>query len=87
MTESVAITLRLGIGFEDLIEASSDADEHIISLADGSSLQSVVDRVGLTEKDRFLTAINDSVVVKSDRSSTQVKSGDVVEILPPLTGG
>jgi|GEM_PF-3481441 len=87
MSETITVTVKAGIGFEDLIPGSADENQTQLDLAQGSRLDCIADLIGLKPSDRYMTALNDAVVVKSERAEVELKSGDVVEILPPLTGG
>lgn len=91
MTETISIKVRAGIGFEDLFPATSQdhsqAPETVLEMEAGTCLDAVADAIGLNSNERFMTALNDNIVVKGDRVVTLLRDGDVVEILPPLVGG
>jgi len=79
------IELRAGPGFEHTLPGGGE--KAVLQLADGATLVDVLAQLDLSKVERFLTAVNEDVVVKSQRADRVLQSGDVVDILPPLTGG
>jgi len=87
MSDTITITVKAGIGFEDLLPESVDGSQAQFDVPLGSHLDCIADVVGLKPDEKYMTALNDTVVVKSERGATVLTAGDVVEILPPLVGG
>lgn len=81
----ISVELRAGPGFEQTLPG--DGGDTTVELGNGATLADVVELLNLDGRPRFLTAVNDEVVVASKRDEHALSSGDVVDILPPLTGG
>ncbi len=81
------VTLKAGPGFEDILPANASGDSAELLLEDGASLSELFDTIGLPEDRRCLSAVNDTIVPKAKRAATMLSDGDIVDVLPPLTGG
>lgn len=87
VADSIRIKVHTGIGFEDLLPGSSAENPVEMEVPSGTTLDAIAELAGLQPSDRYMTALNGAVVVKSERSANELAAGDVIEILPPLTGG
>ncbi len=85
--DTIVIKVHTGIGFDDLLPGSSAESPVEMEVASGTQLEAVAALAGLQPGEKFMMALNGTVVVKSERGHTQLADGDAVEILPPLTGG
>jgi len=84
---TIVIKVHAGIGFEDLLPGSSVENPVDMEVDSDTSLDAVAQLAGLQPDDRYMIALNGTVVVKGERDSIQLAAGDNVEILPPLSGG
>ena len=58
-----------------------------VSLLDGSTVRSLMTRLGLPGNETYLVIVNDSTVANDRRASYVLSNGDKVAIVPPLKGG
>lgn len=83
----ISITVRAGPGFEHVLPVGTVGDSCTLELKVGATLVDVVNNLAIETDARFLTALHDTVVTRAQRGDHILQSGDVVDILPPLTGG
>jgi molybdopterin converting factor small subunit len=79
MPISVSVRLFLGPRQRD----RRDGEERIVSLPEGSTVRSVLDRFGVPDAQPMIILRNNSHAVLEDK----LASGDALVILPPLDGG
>ena len=58
-----------------------------IDVDDGTSVQQLIDRFGISDEQAHLVLLNGHFVNAPDRTSTTIESGDTVSIWPPVAGG
>ncbi len=59
-----------------------------LPLADGATLADILNRVFKGDPpEHFLIAINGRLVGEADLSRIRLKDGDVVDVMPPASGG
>jgi sulfur carrier protein ThiS len=77
----IAVSVRLFLG--PLQGDRREGEERIVSLPEGSTVRSVLDRLGVPNAQPMIILRNSSHAVLED----QLASGDALVILPPLDGG
>lgn len=87
----VNVNVKAGPGFEDVLprdaSGNTGGDSAAITLNDGASIADLFAALGLPEDRSCMSALNDEIVTKAQRATTILSDGDIVDVLPPLTGG
>lgn len=79
------VTVKMSGLIAKLVPGSADGVE--VNLLDGSTLGSLMTRLGLPGNENYLVIVNDSTVPKDRRAEHQLSDGDRIAIVPPLKGG
>jgi thiamine biosynthesis protein ThiS len=58
-----------------------------VKLPDGSTISSLMTRLGLPGNETYLIIVNDSTVPRDRRATYKLSDGDRIAIVPPLKGG
>ena len=62
-------------------------DGTTMTLVDGTTISSLMARLGLPGDESYLVIVNDTTVAKDRRKTHVLSDGDRVSIVPPLRGG
>jgi len=79
------VTVKMSGLIAKLVPGSADGVE--IDLADGSTISSLMTKLGLPGNENYLVIANDTTVPKDKRFDHKLSDGDRVAIVPPLKGG
>ena len=79
------VTVKMSGLIAKLVPGSADGVE--IDLADGSTVSSLMTKLGLPSGENYLVIANDTTVPKGKRSDHKLSNGDRIAIVPPLKGG
>lgn len=79
------VTVKMSGLIAKLVPGSASGVE--IDLADGSTVSSLMAKLGLPSSETYLVIANDTTVPKDKRSDHKLSNGDRVAIVPPLKGG
>ncbi|MBM3584576.1 MAG: MoaD/ThiS family protein [Alphaproteobacteria bacterium] len=58
-----------------------------LDVADGATAVDVMSQLGLPMADRYLVALNGTVLATAERPNRRLAEGDELAIMPPLKGG
>lgn len=79
------VTVKMSGLIAKFVPGSSEGVE--VNLLDGSTIGSLMVRLGLPGNENYLVIVNDSTVPKDRRAKLKLSDGDKVSIVPPLKGG
>lgn len=82
----VKIQVRLTGALEDYLPPGSGNPSELM-LGDGVTPMDVVHRLHMPANDRYLIAVNGSVVPQREQATFLLSDNDAVSIMPPLKGG
>ncbi|KXJ42984.1 MAG: molybdopterin converting factor, small subunit [Cycloclasticus sp. Phe_18] len=81
------ITLKL---FASLAKSSAEniaGEIKQITLLENDTINSLVERVNLADKNLHLVILNGVYINKEDRPTKRLNDGDILAIWPPIVGG
>ena len=82
------ITFKLYAGLTDFLPAQvRRANQMPLELAEGASIEQVIEPFGLPAKMVHLVLVNGTYVAPAQRLSHVLEDGDVLAIWPPIAGG
>lgn len=81
------ITFKLFATLTDYLPKDRKDNAVLIQVADGTTIQSLIDQYNLPEKLVHLVLVNGVYVDPADRGSKQLTQDDVLAIWPPVAGG
>ena len=81
------IRVRLFAALRDYLPAGTPSNEMELVVADGISVQELIDRAALPAKRVHLVLVNGYHVPPGAYGATVLEDGDVVAIWPPVAGG
>jgi thiamine biosynthesis protein ThiS len=79
------VTVKMSGLIAKFVPGSAEGVE--VTLLDGSTLSSLMIRLGLPGDETYLIIVNDSTVPKDKRTTHKLSDGDRIAIVPPLKGG
>jgi thiamine biosynthesis protein ThiS len=79
------VTLKMSGLMAKLVPGSANGME--VVLLDGSTISSLMTRLGLPGNETYLVIVNDSTVSEDKRATHKLSDGDRIAIVPPLKGG
>ena len=81
------IRLKLFAALRDCLPAGKTSNELELEVADGISVQGLIELNALPARRVHLVVVNGNHVSPSAQSGTILRDGDVVAIWPPVAGG
>ena len=81
------IRLRLFATLRDYLPQDTKSSELELIVADGASVQRVIDLYRLPAKLVHLVLVNGHYIYPNARATTHLKEGDVLALWPPIAGG
>ncbi len=81
------VTVTLFGGLRHFLPAGSSFNKCRISIDDGASLQSLLDRVPIPAERPYLVLLNDEKVAAEKYADIEIHADDSVVLLPPIKGG
>jgi thiamine biosynthesis protein ThiS len=79
------VTVKMSGLMAKLVPGSASGTE--IDLLEGSTISSLMTRLGLPGNETYLVIVNDSTVSRDKRTTFKLSEGDRIAIVPPLKGG
>lgn len=82
------ITFKLFAMLQDYLPLEARKDNRLLlELAEGSTIQQVIERFGLPEKSCHLVLVDGTFIPPAERASRVLKDGETLAIWPPIAGG
>ncbi|MFP6741669.1 MAG: MoaD/ThiS family protein [Alphaproteobacteria bacterium] len=81
------ITLKLYASLKQYLPAGTPKNEAEIDIAEGTSVQAVLDSIGMPQGIYKLVLVNGVFIVPEERETRLFIEGDVFAIWPPVAGG
>ena len=81
------ISVTLFGGLRHFLPAGSSFNKSRIDVADGSSLQALLDKVPVPPDKPYMVIVNDEKVPSERFEEVTVRGDDEVVLLPPIKGG
>ncbi|MDM7456897.1 MAG: sulfur carrier protein ThiS [Tepidimonas sp.] len=81
------VLLKLFATLEDYLPPGSRFNQVEITVADGATVQAVIDQHRLPPKLVHLVLVNGVFIPPSERSAHRLTPGDVLAVWPPIAGG
>jgi len=82
---ALKVTVKMSGLMAKLVPGSASGAE--VDLLDGSTVSSLMTRLGLPVNETYLVIVNDSTVPRDKRTTFKLSDGDRIAIVPPLKGG
>jgi sulfur carrier protein ThiS len=84
----VQITFKLFASLQDYLPAAArKTNDLAVELAEGTTVQQVIERFGLPQQSCHLVLIDGHFVPASARNNCILKNGNTLAIWPPIAGG
>jgi sulfur carrier protein ThiS len=83
----VRITFKTAGILQKYLPAGAKGLTAPLDVADGATPVDVMKQLGLPMADRYLVALNGTLVPTAERPSRHLTEGDELAIMPPLKGG
>lgn len=81
------IRLKLFASLSEYLPAGTQSNELELEVADGASVQGVIDLHSVPSKRVHLVLVNGYYIQPQARAATRLKEGDVLSLWPPVSGG
>lgn len=81
------ITLKLYASLKQFLPDGTRGNEAEVDLAEGASVQSMLDDIGMPAGVYKLVLVNGVFIVPEERETLLFVEGDVLAIWPPVAGG
>jgi sulfur carrier protein ThiS len=81
------ITLKLYASLKQYLPTGTPKNEAEIDIAEGASVQAVLDSIGMPQGIYKLVLVNGVFIVPEERETRLFIEGDVFAIWPPVAGG
>ena len=81
------IKLKLYASLKQYLPAGTPKNEAEIDIAEGTSVQAVLDSIGMPQGIYKLVLVNGVFIVPEERETRLFIEGDVFAIWPPVAGG
>lgn len=81
------VTLKLFATLSDHLPAGAQGNQITLPLAEGTTVQQVIDRLQLPPALVHLVLVNGVYVAPPQRGKHPLRDGDVLAIWPPIAGG
>ena len=81
------IPVKLFGALRHFLPAGSGFNSCTISLDDGASLDSLLDKVPVPRDQSYMVLLNDTIISQEQYEDTVIQDGDDVVLLPPIKGG
>ena len=81
------ITLKLYASLKQYLPTGTPKNEAEIDIAEGTSVQAVLDSIGMPQGIYKLVLVNGVFIVPEERETRLFIEGDVFAIWPPVAGG
>ena len=82
------ITFKLFALLQDYLPAEGRKDNALqVELAEGTTIQKVIERFGLPQKSCHLVLVDGSFIPPAERAARVLKDGEALSIWPPIAGG
>lgn len=83
----MTITLKLYASLGRYLPPGADRNKIDIDVADGTTIQAVLDQYNLPPKLCHLVLVNGLFQPPETRAETELKAGDELAVWPPIAGG
>ena len=84
---TVNIKITLGGAFLKLLPESEKGNSFHLTLEHPAKIQDVLNSLGVSENQRLLCILNNTVVNRKHHQSTELNDGDALSLMPPITAG
>jgi len=81
------MNIELYASLMSLLPPGKERFRREIETEEGTTVQQVIDRFGISDEQAHLVLLNGHFVNGMHRHTTQVNAGDTVSIWPPVAGG
>jgi sulfur carrier protein ThiS len=82
------ITFKLFASLQDYLPVEAKRDNTLeLELAEGATIQQVIERFGLPQKACHLVLVDGVFVPQAARAARPLKDGETLAIWPPIAGG
>lgn len=81
------VTLKLFATLSDHLPSGAQGNQIVLPLAQGTTVQQVIDRLQLPPRLVHLVLVNGVYVPAEQRARHPLTDGDVLAIWPPIAGG
>ena len=81
------ITVKTGGILGQYLPDGSEPNRATLTVPDGATPVAVMQILGMPEEDNYLVIRNGDLIVRNQRTQVQLREGDELSLLPPITGG
>lgn len=82
------ITFKLFASLQDYLPVEAKRDNALaLDIADGTTIQQVIERFGLPQKTCHLVLVDGNFVPPAERTTRILAHGETLAIWPPIAGG
>jgi len=83
----VQVSVTLFGGLRHFLPPGSSFNKCEFEVADGASLETLLERIAIPADKPFLVLVNDARINAEDFADTRVDPDDEIVLLPPIKGG
>ncbi len=84
---SQSVDVKLGGALVEYAPAGQTGSKHAINISDSTTVQQVLDQLGVPAEQPLMIILNDAMVARPDYQSTLLSDGDALALMPPIKAG